>query len=98
RERKESFNLSKMLPPSVRKGLLRTLTVIFALAAFGTSVLAQTEGHGAGSGAQTGHRPGGEANLLPRDLSRQSFLGVDGHTLLLVGLVVCVLGLAFGLA
>jgi K(+)-stimulated pyrophosphate-energized sodium pump len=26
-----------------------------------------------------------------------SFLGVDGHTLLMVGLVVCALGLLFGL-
>jgi K(+)-stimulated pyrophosphate-energized sodium pump len=81
------------------KGLLRLLTVLFAVAAFSTSVLAQpSSGAGAGSGAQTGHRPGGEANLLLPDLSKQSFLGVDGHTLLLVGLVVCVLGLAFGLA
>src|SRR5829696_6928052 len=87
-----------MLSPSVRKGLLRLLTVLFALAACSTSVLAQhTQGAGAGSGAQTGHRPGGEANLLLPDLSSQSFLGVDGHTLLLVGLAVCVLGLAFGL-
>jgi K(+)-stimulated pyrophosphate-energized sodium pump len=87
-----------MLPPSVRKGLLRTLTVLCALAALGTSALAQhAQGAGAGSGAQTGHRPGGEANLLLPDLSTQHFLGVDGHTLLLVGLVVCVLGLAFGL-
>ena len=31
------------------------------------------------------------------DLSSQSFLGIDGHTLLLGGLVVCVLGLVFGL-
>src|ERR1051325_3675381 len=86
-----------MLSPSVRKGLLRLLTVVFALAAVSTSVLAQGEGRGAGSGAQTGPRPGGEANLLLPDLSSQHFLGVDGHTLLLVGLVVCVLGLAFGL-
>jgi K(+)-stimulated pyrophosphate-energized sodium pump len=87
-----------MLSPGIQKGLLRLLTVLFALGAFSTSVLAQhTQGAGAGSGAQTGHRPGGEANLLLPDLSTQSFLGVDGHTLLLVGLVVCVLGLAFGL-
>jgi K(+)-stimulated pyrophosphate-energized sodium pump len=86
-----------MLSPSMSKGLLRLLTALFALAAFGTSALAQPQGHGAGSGAQTGHRPGGEANLLLPDLSSQHFLGVDGHTLLLVGLAVCVLGLAFGL-
>ncbi|HEX8292897.1 MAG TPA: hypothetical protein VF570_14155, partial [Pyrinomonadaceae bacterium] len=90
--------MSKTLLPTLSKGLTRALAVLFALAAFGTSAAAQhAQGAGAGSGAQTGHRPGGEANLLLPDLSSQSFLGVDGHTLLLVGLAVCVLGLAFGL-
>ncbi|HEX6182626.1 MAG TPA: sodium-translocating pyrophosphatase [Pyrinomonadaceae bacterium] len=87
-----------MLSPTLSKGLLRALTVLFALAAFSTSVIAQpAQGTGAGSGAQTGHRPGGEANLLLPDLSSVNFLGIDGHTLLLAGLVVCALGLAFGL-
>src|SRR5215203_1695394 len=81
---KESFNLSKILSPVLSRGLLRVLTVLCALGAFATAVLAQPQGAGAGSGAQTGHRPGGEANLLLPDLSTQSFLGVDGHTLLLV--------------
>ncbi len=40
---------------------------------------------------------GGEANLVLPDLSQVSFLGVDGHTLLLSGIVVSVLGLLFGL-
>jgi K(+)-stimulated pyrophosphate-energized sodium pump len=47
--------------------------------------------------AAPAHRPGGEANLILPDLASVSFLGVDGHTLLLVGLGVCVLGLLFGL-
>ena len=38
-----------------------------------------------------------EADLVLPDLSSQSFLGTDGHTLLLGGLVVCVLGLLFGI-
>ena len=38
-----------------------------------------------------------EADLIIPDLSSQSFLGTDGHTLLLGGLVVCVLGLLFGI-
>jgi K(+)-stimulated pyrophosphate-energized sodium pump len=46
---------------------------------------------------QPAHRPGGEANLLLPDLAQEEFLGVDGHTLLLGGLVVCALGLGFGL-
>ena len=41
---------------------------------------------------------GGEANLKLPDLSQVQFLGVDGHKLLLFGIVFCVLGLIFGLA
>ena len=40
---------------------------------------------------------GDEANLVLPDLSSGHFLGTDGHSLLLVGLVVCVVGLVFGL-
>jgi K(+)-stimulated pyrophosphate-energized sodium pump len=40
---------------------------------------------------------GGEANLKLPDLSSVSFLGVDGHKLLLFGLLFCLFGLAFGL-
>src|SRR5438105_10955909 len=43
-------------------------------------------------------REGGEAALKLPDLSNVTFLGVDGHKLLLVGLVFCFLGLMFGLA
>ncbi|MBI2678599.1 MAG: sodium-translocating pyrophosphatase [Candidatus Koribacter versatilis] len=35
--------------------------------------------------------------MLP-DLSTVQFLGVDGHTLLLFGLIICALGMGFGLA
>jgi K(+)-stimulated pyrophosphate-energized sodium pump len=41
---------------------------------------------------------GGEAALKLPDLSQVTFLGIDGHKLLLVGLVFCFLGLLFGLA
>ena len=40
---------------------------------------------------------GGEANLKLPDLSQVTFLGIDGHRLLLYGLVICVFGLLFGL-
>jgi K(+)-stimulated pyrophosphate-energized sodium pump len=46
---------------------------------------------------QAPHRPGGEANLIVPDLSSVNFLGIPGRTLLMVGLVVCALGLLFGL-
>jgi K(+)-stimulated pyrophosphate-energized sodium pump len=41
---------------------------------------------------------GGEAALKVPDLSQVSFLGIDGHKLLLFGIVFCVFGLIFGLA
>jgi K(+)-stimulated pyrophosphate-energized sodium pump len=47
--------------------------------------------------AQTPHTPGGEVNLILPDLSQVTFQGIDGHTLLLGGIVVAVLGLVFGL-
>jgi K(+)-stimulated pyrophosphate-energized sodium pump len=43
-------------------------------------------------------REGGEASLKLPDLSDVTFLGVDGHRLLLVGLLFCFLGMLFGLA
>jgi K(+)-stimulated pyrophosphate-energized sodium pump len=40
---------------------------------------------------------GGEANLVLPDLATVDFHGVNGRTLLMAGLVVCALGLLFGL-
>ena len=40
---------------------------------------------------------GGEANLKLPDLSQVRFLGMDGHKLLLFGILFCLFGLAFGL-
>ena len=40
---------------------------------------------------------GGEATLKLPDLSAVNFLGVDGHRLLLYGILFCVFGLTFGL-
>ena len=45
------------------------------------------------------HAAGGEAALVLPDLSQATFLGgIGGRALLLWGLVICVLGLLFGLA
>jgi K(+)-stimulated pyrophosphate-energized sodium pump len=43
------------------------------------------------------HAGGGEANLTLPDLSSVSFLGIDGHTLLMIGSLFCFAGLLFGL-
>ena len=47
--------------------------------------------------AQGAPEAGGEANLKVPDLSQVSFLGVNGHTLLLWGILFCVFGLVFGM-
>ena len=49
--------------------------------------------------APTQHAAGGEAALVLPDLNQVNFLGgIGGRGLLLWGLVVCALGLLFGLA
>src|SRR5713101_6990634 len=45
----------------------------------------------------SGHAGGGEASLKVPDLGQVKFAGINGRRLLLWGLVVCVLGLLFGL-
>jgi K(+)-stimulated pyrophosphate-energized sodium pump len=40
---------------------------------------------------------GGEASQKLPDLSQVTFLGIDGHKLLLFGILICIFGLAFGL-
>lgn len=77
--------------------MLRRAVFVFGalcvLLSSGASVLAQTHGNGA-----TPHRGGGEASLVLPDLAQASFLGIDGRTILLIGLLVCFLGMLFGLA
>ena len=50
--------------------------------------------------AQPEHAGGGEANLVLPDLSGvnfSNFFGMNGHALLLIGLLFCAAGLLFGL-
>src|SRR5436309_271785 len=51
-----------------------------------------------GAGSALADEAGGEASLKLPDLSQVSFLGIDGHKLLLFGIVICIFGLGFGLA
>jgi K(+)-stimulated pyrophosphate-energized sodium pump len=51
-----------------------------------------------GAAAAPQHQGGGEANLRIPDLAQVSFGGVTGRLLLQWGLLVCLLGLAFGMA
>ncbi len=48
--------------------------------------------------AQPEHGGGGEANLVLPDLTSVNFLGMNGHSLLMIGLLFCAGGLLFGLA
>src|SRR5436190_1273669 len=64
------------------------LLMLIALAVLAAPAFAQ-------SGPPT--HGGGEANLKIPDLGQVQLLGVNGRTLLLSGLAVCVLGLVFGL-
>ncbi len=73
---------------SMRSAKSSTLSVLFTITTIlFTSLQAFAQEH-----------KGGEANLILPDLSKVNFLGgVNGHTLLLIGLVVSALGMVFGL-
>ena len=65
----------------------RMLAAVFAVLTLGASTaLAQSASEA------------GEANLKLPDLSQVTFLGTDGHRLLMWGLLFCFFGLCFGLA
>ena len=49
------------------------------------------------SAAAQSEQVSGEANLKLPDLSSVSFLGMDGHKLLMIGILFCIFGLGFGL-
>jgi K(+)-stimulated pyrophosphate-energized sodium pump len=48
--------------------------------------------------AQPASEVGGEAGLKLPDLSSVSFIGMDGHKLLMIGIIFCIAGLGFGMA
>src|ERR1700722_16586786 len=66
--------------------------------AFATSSAIALVTAAAATAQDAGQSTGGEAALKLPDLSQVSFLGgIDGHKLLLWGILFCVFGLAFGL-
>src|SRR5216684_2454569 len=65
----------------------KTLAAAIAVLSFGATAAI----------AQTAHEVGGEASLKLPDLSQVLFLGIDGHRLLMVGILFCIFGLGFGL-
>jgi K(+)-stimulated pyrophosphate-energized sodium pump len=61
------------------------------------TVLAQAGAQEAPPQGATATRHGGEANLILPDLSTVNFQGINGHSLLLVGVLISALGMMFGL-
>src|SRR5713101_2817053 len=78
----------------MRTWLTSAWSLIFRFAKISTAVVVLTLLCGASALAQEG---GGEAGLKLPDLSQVTFLGMDGHKLLLFGIVFCIFGLIFGL-
>ncbi len=74
-------------------GLILAVTVMVAGAGAVPAAAAQP---GAPEAQAPAVHHGGEASLILPDLAQVQFLGVSGHTLLLVGLLVAVGGLLFG--
>ena len=65
------------------------------IAVWGVSIAALILSAAAGAAAQ--ENASGEASLKLPDLSQVTFLGMDGHKLLLIGILFCIFGLIFGL-
>jgi K(+)-stimulated pyrophosphate-energized sodium pump len=79
--------VSAFLIAFMKKNILKKTLAAASLLTFGSiSALAQPEA-------------GGEAALKLPDLSSVSFLpwGIDGHRLLMIGILFCIFGLAFGM-
>jgi K(+)-stimulated pyrophosphate-energized sodium pump len=72
----------------VAAGALKTTLVLAAIITMSAAALAQPA------------EAGGEASLKLPDLSQISFFNgaIDGHKLLLIGILFCIFGLAFGMA
>jgi K(+)-stimulated pyrophosphate-energized sodium pump len=76
-------------------GWLAVLLVALLLTPAAASIGAQAPAPPAA--AQEARHTGGEANLILPDLGQVTFQGINGRTLLMFGLAVCVLGLLFGM-
>ena len=73
------------------------LNVVRAVLKSAAAMMVMLFGAAAAQAQAPGEAPGGEANLKLPDLSQVNFLGMDGHKLLLFGILFCIFGLVFGL-
>jgi K(+)-stimulated pyrophosphate-energized sodium pump len=83
-------------PRVARAGVLAAV-LLCSLAAASRVALAAPQVPDAPTAQQETRPTGGEANLVLPDLGTVDFQGVNGRTLLMGGLGVCLLGLVFGL-
>jgi K(+)-stimulated pyrophosphate-energized sodium pump len=84
----------------IRNVRVLCLLVLICTAAATSSIRLHAAAPAAASPAQDvarSERAGGEASLVLPDLGTETFMGINGRTLLKSGLVVCVLGLLFGM-
>ncbi len=79
-----AFRRRRAVSGFLKNGVKKTAPVAMLLAVTAGAALAQPEA-------------GGEASLKVPDLSTVSFLGLNGHNLLLIGIAFCVFGLLFGM-
>src|SRR4030095_14461598 len=84
---------------TVSQSMLKRLTVwVWSIVVLGSIALAPRAAWAfQPEPTATQERRGGEASLILPDLSQVEFRGVDGHSPLSSGLVICGLGLLFGL-
>jgi len=85
-------------PSPRRRAWATALMLVVLLSSMGSLVLAAAQQAPQADPPQAAaeHHGGGEANLVLPDLSQATFLGTNGRTLLMFGLVVCAGGLLFG--
>src|SRR4051794_37165087 len=81
---------------SVTRLVGRLIVFVMLIGVMGSLVPAVAHAQTAAAATESASA-GGEANLVVPDLSTVQFGGWNGRTLLMGGLVVCALGLLFGL-
>jgi K(+)-stimulated pyrophosphate-energized sodium pump len=84
-------------PRVARVGILAAVLILQAVVGAPAALAAPQAPDAAAVQQPASHRGGGEANLVLPDLGSVSFQGINSRSLLMGGLVVCVLGLVFGL-
>jgi K(+)-stimulated pyrophosphate-energized sodium pump len=90
--------MKALLSPSARAAARRVSVVLFAILGTLLTALPAWAAPPGGGDSMMGHRAVGEDSLTvpTAEFANQMFLGVSGRSLLMLGFVVCALGLAFG--